>query len=344
MNIKDLVNKHDPQNQFEVLVNTYQQIEFAWENKFNVSSAVNKKFNNIVIAGLGGSAISADLISNFLHEDLRLPLSVVRSYNLPKFADENTLLICSTYSGNTEETNSVLVEGYKKKCTVICITTGGKAGKFAAEKSIPVVHVKEGYQPRYALGVSFFTVLKVLQQLNLIDHQTGYVEKILQLWKEKGEEFSKENNPAINYAEQLIGFVPVIYSAAELTNAVGYRFKSQLNENSKLHAFAGVIPEMNHNEIIGWETFNASLLNAKLINIIDRDYHPQILKRFEITSQLVKKAGADVINLESSLEDFKVRIMDLTYLCDWISYYLAILRGKDPSEIDYIHYLKDKLA
>lgn len=344
MNIKDLVNKNDPQNQFEVLVNTYQQIEYAWNNKFDVSSAANKKIYNIVIAGLGGSAISADLISNFLHADLALPITVVRNYNLPKFADENTLLICSTYSGNTEETNSVLEEGHKKACAVICITTGGKAGKFAAGKSIPVIHVKEGYQPRYALGVSFFTVLKVLQQLNLIEDQSEYVEKILHVWKEKGNEYSKENNIAFTYAEQLLGFVPLIYSAAELTNAVGYRFKSQLNENSKMHAFTGVLPEVNHNEIIGWETFSASQINAKLINIIDKDYHPQILKRFEITEQLVKKAGADVIYLESSYKEFKVRLMDLIYLCDWISYYAAVIRGKDPSEIDYIHYLKDKLA
>ncbi|MBZ0200317.1 MAG: bifunctional phosphoglucose/phosphomannose isomerase, partial [Ignavibacteriaceae bacterium] len=263
MIIKDLVKLHDPQNQFDVLVKTYEQIEFAWNNKFDVSSAGNKKYNNMVIAGLGGSAISADLIANFLHDELTIPLTVVRGYHLPSFADENTLLICSTYSGNTEETNSVLEEGYKKACTIICITTGGKAGKYAAEKQIPVVAVKAGYQPRYALGVSFFSVLKVIQQIGLIKDQFSYVDKILKLWKENGVHYSAENNAAYKYAEQLVGFVPLIYSAADLTSAVGYRFKCQLNENSKVHAFSGVLPELNHNEIIGWETFNPSQLNIK---------------------------------------------------------------------------------
>lgn len=343
MTIKELVNNYDPSNQFEVLVNTYKQIEYAWNNKFDVSSAAEKKFNNIIIAGLGGSAISADLIGNFLYEDLKHPLIVMRGYNLPQCADENTLLICSSYSGNTEETNSVLEAGYGRGCTIVVITTGGKAGAFAAEKNIPVVKLKDGYQPRYALGISFFSVLKVLQQIGLIKDQSEYVNAVLSDWKKLGEEFTVENNPAINYAEQLLGFIPVIYSAVDLTSAAGYRFKCQLNENSKMHAFAGVIPELNHNEIIGWETFNASGFNAKLVNIIDRSYHPQIKKRFELTSELVKKAGAEVINLEAPHEEFKVRLMYLIYLTDWISYYLAVLRGKDPAEIDFIHYLKDKI-
>jgi glucose/mannose-6-phosphate isomerase len=127
----------------------------------------------------------------------------------------------------------------------------------------------------------------------------------------------------------------------DVTSAVGYRLKCQFNENSKLHAFHNVIPELNHNEIIGWESFLEKQFNAKLILILDKIYHPQIKKRFEITSSLI---SGDKIILDSSETDFKLRIMDLIYLGDWITYYLALLREYDPTEIENINILKEKLA
>ena len=152
---------------------------------------------------------------------------------------------------------------------------------------------------------------------------------------------SDYSNRAIDIARELIGFIPVIYSAADVTSAVGYRLKCQFNENSKLHAFHNVIPELNHNEIIGWESFQDKQFNAKLILILDKIYHPQIKKRFDITASLI---SSDKIYLESNEEDFKLRLMDLIYLGDWISYYLALFRGFDPTEIENINILKEKLA
>ena len=131
---------------------------------------------------------------------------------------------------------------------------------------------------------------------------------------------------------------------SDYTSAIGTRLKGQFNENSKIHAFANVLPELNHNEIIGWETFNENQLNVKLINIIDQSYHTQIKKRMEITSELVKKSGCEIINLESDQSDYKVRIFDLVYLGDWVSYYLAVLRNQNPTAIKNINYLKEKLA
>lgn len=341
MNIKEYVLKYDPQNQFNVLINTYQQIENAWNNKIDTGSLKGKKFNSIIVTGLGGSAISADLMTNFLAGELNIPFIVNRNYNLPSFADGNTLLIVSSYSGNTEETISVLNQGIKKNCSIICITTGGKIGKTAADNNIPVVAAMPGFQPRYSLGLSFFSQLKVLQELNIISSQDSIVQKIISLWKEKGLELSREKNKAFDLALQLIGFIPVIYSAADVTSSVGYRLKCQFNENSKLHAFHNVIPELNHNEIIGWESFLEKQFNAKLILIVDKIYHPQIKKRFDITSSLV---SCEKIILESNETDFKSRIMDLIYLGDWITYYLALLRGYDPTEIENINTLKEKLA
>ncbi len=344
MNLKDYTAKYDSQNQFNVLVETYKQVDSAWTNEIDVEKLKIKKFKNIIVSGLGGSAISGDLLGNFLKDELTLPYLVNRNYSLPKYADKNTLLIISSYSGNTEETISVLEEGIKKKCSLVCVSTGGKVQEIAEKKKIPLVRMTPGFQPRYALGTGFFSLLKIFVQLGLVPPQDEVVEKIKEVWQKKGKEYSEENNIAFICAEQLIGFIPVIYSAADLTSAAGYRFKCQLNENSKLHSFHHVIPELNHNEIIGWESFNSNQFNAKLINILDESYHPQVKKRFEITTVLAAKKGLEYMNIESEEDEFKVRLMDLIYLFDWISYYTAVLRGFDPSEIDNILTLKEKLS
>lgn len=344
MKIEDYVKKYDPQNQFKVLQDSYKQIDYAWNNEFDIAKLKSKKFRNIIVSGLGGSAISADLIQNFLKDELKIPYSVNRNYVLPAYADMNTLLIISSYSGNTEETISVLNRGIMSKCSIICISSGGKVEEIASDEKVTLIKLQKGYQPRYALGLSFFSLLKLLSGLNIVPEQDEVVRQIKNLWRRKGEIFSKEENTAYAYAEKLIGFIPLIYSVADFTSAAGYRFKCQLNENSKMHAFHNVIPELNHNEIIGWETFSENQINAKLISILDSSYPSQIKRRFEITSELASKKGLEYLNILSNEADFKVRLLDLIYLFDWITYYAAVLRGYNPSEIDYIHILKERLA
>ncbi len=343
MQIIDFVKKYDPQNQFDVLVNSYQQIDDAWGRDLSGLSLNSSSIKNIIISGLGGSAISADLIKNFLVKEINTPIIVNRNYNLPSFANQETMFIASSYSGNTEETISSLMEAIEKKCRVICVSTGGKVEAIAKEKGLNHIKLKSGFQPRYALGTSFFTLLKTFQHLNFIDDQNSFVNKIRNLWEEKGKNFTSEDNIAFQIAVQLVGFIPIVYSVSDVTNSVGYRLKSQINENSKLHSFHHEIPEMNHNEIIGWESYQEKDFRAKVIQIFDESYHPQIKKRFTILNELLSKSGLEIIKLESSHEDFKVRLLDLIYLSDWISYYLGVLRGFDPSEIDYINFLKEKL-
>lgn len=343
MEIKEYVQKYDPQNQFDVLVNSYKQIEFAWNNEVKISNINATEISNIIVSGLGGSAISADLMRNFLGDELSVPYIVNRNYNLPKFANKNTLFIASSYSGNTEETISALHQAIKLGCKIVCITTGGEVEEIARMNNLSCIKVQPGFQPRYALGLSFFSLLKVFQEIKLIGNQNSVVEKILSNWKTNGSKFTKEGNEAITFAESLVGFIPVIYSVSDSTNSVGYRFKCQVNENAKLHAFHHEIPEMNHNEIIGWESYQEKQFHAKIVNIVDETYHSQIQKRFSILKDIFSKTGVEIISIKSNEENFKVRLLDLIYLADWISYYLGVLRGFDPSEIDNIHTLKEKL-
>ena len=343
MKTEELIKKYDTQNQFRVLVESYQQIENAWDTKINLNKDLFAEPNNIVISGMGGSAISGDLLKCFLRDEIKIPIAVNRDYSFPAFVNAKTLVIISSYSGNTEESISSFQDALKKKCKIITVSTGGKIKELAQKNNIPWIKLQAGYHPRYALGTSFFTLLKLLQSLKLIPEQDSLVKEIISLWKNKGVEYSKENNVALTHAEELTGFIPLIYTSSIL-EPVGYRLKCQFNENSKLHAYNNVIPELNHNEIIGWETFFDKQFNLKLILILDKDYHPQIKKRFEITYELIQAAGADIISLKSNEENLKVRIMDLIYLGDWITYYSAVLRGFDPSEIDNINTLKNRLA
>lgn len=342
MRIKDLIGKHDSKNQFKVLQDTYKQILSAWNNNVNLSHLKKNNYNSIVYCGLGGSAISGDLLQDYLSNELKLPFKVVRGYDLPSFTNKDTLVIISSYSGNTEETISCFHQALKINCSIIAITSGGKIFEEANKNKIPVIKIEGGFQPRYALGLSFFSLLRLMQELEIVNEENT-VKKIIDLWKKQGEELAGDKNKAVEIAEQMIGFIPVIYSA-EFLSSTGYRFKCQVNENSKLHAFYNTIPEMNHNEIIGWESYREKQFQVKVIYLLDKEYNPQNRKRFNILKEILSEQKVEVLVLESNEEDRKVRIMDLIFLCDWISFYISVLRGFDPSEIDFIHQMKKRLV
>jgi glucose/mannose-6-phosphate isomerase len=342
MDLKHFIEKYDTENQLKVLQESYQQLIEAWNSSIDLSGFKKNKFSSIIFCGLGGSAISGDLLSDYLAGEHKIPFIVVRGYNLPSFADESSLVIISSYSGNTEETISCFNQALKKKSKIIVITSGGEIGETAYSNKIPVMKLRGGFQPRYALGLSFFSLLRIMQDLGLTDEQINS-KKIIDLWKKRGIEYSYENNKAFQIAEKLIGFIPVIYSS-EFLSSTGYRMKSQFNENAKLHAFNHNIPEMNHNEIIGWESYKEKQFLAKVIYMLDKEYHPQNLKRFGILKEILSEQKVDVITLESKEENKKVRIMDLIFLADWISFYTSVLRGFDPSEIDFIHRMKQRLS
>lgn len=342
MNLQEMISKLDPADQFKVLTDSYQQVEYAWNNDFDVSSINTAKIKNIILTGLGGSAIGGELLQNYLRTELNYPYTVNRNYELPLYANEESLVIASSYSGNTEETISALNQAIEKKCQIVCVSTGGKIEEIAKKNQIPFGKLLAGYQPRFALWINFFTLLKTVHSLKLVTSQTDNVQQAIGLLKRKGIEYSKPTNTAIEIAEKLLGYVPLVYAVSDFTSSVGTRWKGQFNENSKQHAFYGYLPELDHNEILGWEGYKPTM-NFKLINILDEDYHPQVKKRFELTSEMVKKAGAEIIDIKSDESNTKLRLVDLIYLGDWATYYYAVMRGFDPTTIVSINYLKAHL-
>lgn len=344
MTIFEMIKKQDTCDQFNVLKNSYKMIEYSWNKEISLSQININKITNIIVTGLGGSAIGGELLLNFLKDELKVPYFVNRNYELPLFVNENSLIIASSYSGNTEETICALKEAIARKAQVVCLTTGGEVEKICRKEKIPYFQLQKGFQPRFALWGNFFALLKIIESLKFVASQEKIVLSIIELLKSKGEELSKEANKALEIAERLCGYIPVIYSVSDFTSSVGTRFKGEINENSKLHAFSNLFPEMNHNEIIGWETISEAQLKCKAVFIDDESYNTRVKKRFEIVSDLIKQTGTEIITLKSNQTEFKLRLMDLIFLGDFISYYLAILRGYDPSTIKNINYLKEKLA
>lgn len=342
MNIKDFISRNDIANLFTVLQNSWEQIEYI-EN-LTVAFRRSYAFDNIILSGLGGSAIAGEIFPVLFNDELKCPWFVNRNYNLPNWANNKTLVLLSSYSGNTEETLEAFENAKSKGCNIICLGSGGTLKKLAEERSLDFVQLPKGFQPRFALYANLFALIRISQSLGIISDQSSFIAEAKSLLKNKSEEYSSEDSIAFLTAKNLIGFTPIIYGISDSTAPVAVRFKGQLNENSKVHAFYAFFPELNHNEIVGWETYDAKSLLAKIIYLKDIDAHKRNNLRLSLTADILKKKEVEIIELESTQKNFKLRIIDLLYLCDWISYHLAVMRNFDPGEIDFIMKLKELMS
>jgi len=292
-----------------------------------------RNFKNIVVLGMGGSAIGGDLLSDYLADELAIPIVVIRGYDIPKFVDENSLVFAVSYSGNTEETISALKKCLEVKARVIALTSGGKFAALAQENSFPVIKVPAGIQPRAAISYLFFPVLKATERLGLIKERSGEIEETLnilqELSKEYGAKSPTKNNLAKKVAMSLYQHLPLVYGSEGLLKAVAMRWKTQINENSKWPCFWNIFPELDHNEIVGYE--------------IENNINRQV-KRREITRKIIEDKVTEFIVCPTKGKGKMARMFSLIFLGDLASYYLAILNQVDPSPVACIEDLKKELA
>jgi len=308
-----------------------------------------RDFSKVVFAGLGGSAIGADLVRAYLYSESKIPISVYREYDLPAFVDSSTLVIISSYSGNTEETVSAYSEAKEKGATVIVISSGGKIRENAQKDKFTFIQIPAGLPPRCALGYLSIIPLCLLAKLGLIknvDHAiTQAIADLEDLKKKKLDPgISQKENLAKFVASRLYNKFTVIYSSSVHFDVCATRFKGQLNENSKALALSHVFPEMNHNEIVGWQNPQRLFKNFVVVMLRDTGMHPRVIKRMDITRQILKDEGVEVIEIYSQGQGLLSRILSLIYIGDFTSLYLAILYGIDPTPVDRVTYLKQELA
>lgn len=321
-----------------------EAISLAEETPLNIDLP---PLNSILILGMGGSGISGDIIKNLLEDELNLPIFVNKGYFLPRFVNEGTLVFAVSYSGETEETLSGFGQVLGRGAPIISVSTGGTLAKKTLEAGLPWVKIPEGLQPRAALGYLVIPILVLLERLGLIKDKTKEREealKILQIQKEKfHRQKALEENRAQLWAMKLGSKLPIVYGSEGITGVAAFRWKCQFNETSKTPSFWHIFPELNHNETVGWELLKDITQNFSLILLRDKDEPERVKKRIKITWELIEKQFGEVLEVFAEGRSKLAKVFSLIYFGDFVSTYLAILNGVDPTPVEKVQILKKKL-
>ena len=347
--ILKLKEKYDKADIFNVIYEFPNQIREAAKigKEFNFSFD-KERVSNIIFAGMGGSAIGGDVVSSLVEHECPIPITVVRNYTLPEWANESTLIIISSYSGNTEETLSAYAEARDKDCQIICSTTGGKLEELAKADNLPVLKMPNGLPPRGAIAYAAIPWLVIFGSNGLISDKSSdieetanYLDDIVKIY---GNHESEDANIALETAMKLKGKIPLIYVSTGAFSVIGRRWANQLQENAKVLAYSNELPEMNHNEIMGWHLKGQKNIDIIPVFILSELYHERINKRFEITIQLIKDKGFEPVKITLTGENLITKLFTFINMGDFISYYLALLNEVDPEPVDIISALKKELA
>ncbi len=301
----------------------------------------------VVIAGMGGSAIGGDLIKALTADSATVPIEVVRDYSLPAWVGPSTAVICVSYSGNTEESLSCYDEACKNGAQLIGITSGGELADRLKEDGGHLITIPGGNPPRASLGLVSIPALVYLSRQGLCSGaEENEIAGAAALLSKHRSEFSKQSdsNRALNLAKKICGSIPIIYGDARYTGSVALRFRGQLEENAKMVAFHHSLPEMNHNEIVGYLNNPNLLQKAGIIWLLDEDQHTRTGLRQSLTRDLI----GDIVGYQEEIQSvggsLLERLFYLIHFCDWVSYWCAILHGTDPSPVERIEALKQSLS
>ena len=294
---------------------------------------------HVIVAGMGGSGIGANFVAAMVQADLSIPYLVCKGYELPQFVGKNSLFIASSYSGNTEETLLCLQTAYERGAHIICIASGGKIIDFAREHDIDYILLpNEGAPPRACLGFSLVQQIAILQQLGFISDE--YTQDILNsalLLEAEQEDIQRKAKLS---ATGLLGKLPVVY-ACERMEVAAVRLRQQLNENAKILCLHHSIPEMNHNELVGWR--EQGLETAALFFRANSD-HRRNQARTSINREIISHFCKTIIDIPCKGSTFAQQALYATHFGDWLSVYLADMRGVNSMEVRVIDYLKNELA
>ena len=301
--------------------------------------AHTQEINKVYVAGMGGSGIGANFVAEFIVGECKLPYIIGKGYDSPAFVDKNTLYIASSYSGNTEETLSALAQVADSGAKIVCISGGGKLIALAKERGYDYIQMPGDWpSPRACLGYSLVQQLYVLYKLNIIGRTTiDQIKSSIDLIKYDQDEIK---NKAEKIAALIKGKIPVIYTSDRM-EAVAVRFRQQINENSKFLAWHHVIPEMNHNELVGWKDVYE---NIAVIYFRNKDDFRRNAVRMDINKEVISKYCDSIIEIYSKGQSLVEKSMYFVHLGDWVSWYLAELRGVDALEVNVIDHLKGELA
>lgn len=325
----------------------FPQCRQAWEQAAGLGvPASYREANQVVILGMGGSAIGGDLVRDAVCQECPIPIRVLRDYTLTADVGVGTLVIGSSYSGETEETLSAFEEAARRGCHLVAVAGGGRLQAEAGRRGIPSLTIEYKGEPRAVLGYGFFLLLGLLHRLGLAGDKSRDLEELEGVLARINQRLDPnvplENNPAKELAVRLHNRLAVIYGGGIL-EGVARRWKGQVNENAKAWAFYESFPELNHNAVVGYDR-PRDLADRILVVMLHSDrLHARIKRRYQITQEILEKKGVGFQVVQAEGATILSQMMSSVLIGDYTSYYLAILNEVDPSPVEIISFLKDRL-
>ncbi len=306
--------------------------------------------DSIVVLGMGGSGVSGDMIQSVVEPRLPLPLRVIKSYGpLPEWIGRNTLVFAVSYSGSTEETIAALEEAHDRGSRAITISSGGALAEMARRYGLAHIQIPPGLQPRASLGYLTLPILAALVQIGLVPDLQDDLDEAVEVLSDLAERCHRKRsgpeNPAKDLASRITGRIPVIYGGYGLAATAAYRFKCDLNEYAKTPSFWNVIPELDHNEVVGWNQLDEiTKRDHVLILLRSPEENDRVAHRFEITRDLIEDSFGAVIEVPSEGRSTLARLLSLVLVTQLAAIYVGLSYGIDPGPVEVIQKLKAELA
>ncbi len=316
-----------------------QQLKTAIEIADNATiTPSGRSIRNIVVTGLGGSAFGGEIVKAYISGKAKVPFFISREYDIPKYIGKNTLLLACSYSGNTEETLSAFQMAEAQGAEIVCITSGGTLKKWAEEKGKNLIIIPSGYPPRAAAGLAVVQQLRVLHAYKLIaDYRQdlGVALKTLAAFN--------DHDKAQKLAKTMKGKFLFVYSSGKM-EANGIRWRQQIEENAKQLVSHHIVPEMNHNELVGWKQ-PSELMKYTHVTFLESSYdHPRVSIRMQLNKQTIKEHTPHVHTVKAKGRGYLAQLFYLLHFGDWVSFYLAEENQEDPMPVKVIDYLKNELS
>jgi glucose/mannose-6-phosphate isomerase len=326
-----------------------EQVSNAWLHSQNLDLPTYKNIRQIVVCGMGGSSIGGELLSALVESSSPVPIMVNRGYDLPAYVDgPETLVIALSHSGNTEETLSAAGQAVERNAHLLAITTGSKLAELAEKSGSAVWLFEYKSPPRAAIGWLYTLTLTAFSRLGFVEHVTGDIDRSVNLLRRNrtllGADRPTGENQGKDIALSLVNRVPVIWGSGFLA-PVAYRWKTQINENAKTAAYSEVLPELDHNTVVGTTYPGKPADYIRIVQLVSERYdHPRVAVRQQVTAEIFEQYGLDVRSVQAQGESRLTQQFELIQLGDYVSFYLAMLNDVDPTPIPSIDRLKERLA
>lgn len=340
----------DTEDMLGVLERFVEQVSEALDiGRSEVALPPAQGLKTVAVLGMGGSGISGDVVSALAAEGgLSLPAVTVKGYGLPTYVGGDSLVFAVSYSGNTEETLDALDQAFERGASVVAVSSGGRLSEMARQKGIPLFAIPKGLQPRASLGYLFIPIVCALERMGMVSGIVAKLEGAVGMLMERRAEYGMaaplDENPAKRLAKDLVDYLPVVYGAEGYLSVAALRWKAQFNEMAKIPSFYNSFPELNHNETVGWQNLADVCSRCHLIVLGEPALHERVEKRVRITLDLLQGSVGHITRVCARGENAVERLLDLVYFGDYVSVYLALALGQDPTPVIRIEELKRRLA